>query len=164
MTSFFPDVNTWLALAWEGHVHHSSAIAWFESVAPTSPLIFSRYSQLGLLRLVTNSQVMGGTTLSLEEAYALYDAMVTDSRIELLPEPQGLDQVMRAISRPPARPSATKAIGDLYLISFAMSIPATLVTFDKAMARAAQALQTPVVLLSPRPSGTQTSKPSRRNH
>ncbi|MCC6589425.1 MAG: hypothetical protein IT168_22185 [Bryobacterales bacterium] len=163
MTSFFPDVNTWLALAWEGHVHHSVAIAWFQNVSAASPLIFSRYSQLGLLRLVTNSQVMGDSALSLQQAFSLYDSIMTDSRIELLPEPEGLDQLMRNISRPLARHSATKAIGDLYLISFAMSIPATLVTFDKAMARAVQTHQAPVVLLPPRSPGGPKGKPIHRD-
>ena len=150
MISYFPDVNTWLALAWEGHVHHSVAVGWAESTAEASRLIFCRYSQLGLLRLVTNSQVMGDSVVSLGGAFALYDDLIRDPRIQLAPEPPDLDRLMRAVSRPIVRQSATKAIGDLYLIGFAMAANATLVTFDKAMARALQAQQAPVVLLSRR--------------
>ena len=81
---------------------------------------------------------------------ALCDDLIRDPRIQLVPEPPDLDRLMRAVSRPFIRQSATKAIGDLYLIAFAMAANATLVTFDKAMARALQAQQAPVVLLPTR--------------
>ncbi len=148
MTSYFPDVNAWLALVCDGHSHHESAVAWFESVAESSRFIFCRYSQLGLLRLVTNAQVMGASVLNLQDAFALYDRLLEDSRIQLSSEPRGLDGLMRDASRPFARQPATKAIGDLYLISFAMAVEATLVTFDKAMARATRMQHFPVLLLS----------------
>lgn len=148
MTSYFPDVNTWLALAWDAHVHHVVAAAWFEGVPEPSRFLFSRYSQLGLLRLVTNAQVMADSAVSLEEAFALYDRLLEDPRIELRAEPQGLEGLMRSASRPFARQSATKAIGDLYLIAFAVAAEATTVTFDKAMARALRLRQSPVLLLS----------------
>ena len=147
MTSYFPDVNTWLALAWEGHGHHRAASGWFESVDEPCRLIFSRYSQLGLLRLVTNAQVMGGSVVSLEDAFAIYDRLLEDPRIELKEEPRGFEGLMRKASRPMARQAATKAIGDLYLIAFAVAAEATLVTFDKAMARALRKFQSPALLL-----------------
>lgn len=147
MTSYFPDVNTWLALAWGGHVHHGAAAAWFEGVAEPSRFLFSRYSQLGLLRVVTNTQVMGDSVIGVQDAFALYDGLLEDPRIELLPEPPGLDRLMRTISRPFAR-AATKVIGDLYLMAFAAASEATMVTFDKAMARALRRRQGSVLLLS----------------
>ncbi len=148
MTSYFPDVNTWLALAWDGHVHHPGASAWFDGIPETSKVIFSRYTQLGLLRLVTNGQVMGDSIVSLEDAFALYDRLLEDPRIDISPEPKSVDQLMRNASRPFARQTATKAIGDLYLIAFAVATEATMVTFDKAMARALRLQQSPVLLLS----------------
>jgi toxin-antitoxin system PIN domain toxin len=148
MTSYFPDVNTWLALSWEGHVHHAVAATWFEGVSEPSRFLFSRYSQLGLLRLVTNAQVMGDSVVSLEHAFGLYDRLLQDSRIRLYAEPHSLDQVMRASARPFSRQSATKVIGDLYLTAFAVAAQATIVTFDKAMARALRARKDPVLLLS----------------
>lgn len=147
MTSYFPDVNTWLALTWNGHVHHGSAVAWFDTVEAPCRFIFSRYSQLGLLRLVTNAQVMGDSVLDLRSAFGLYDEMLEDPRIEFHAEPPGLDTVMRTAAGPFARQPATKAIGDLYLIAFAAACDATVVTFDKAMARAVRTRRSPVVLL-----------------
>lgn len=59
MTLFFPDLNVWLALAVEGHVHNTAASRWQRSMPGDSRLIFSRYTQIGLLRLLTNSAMMG---------------------------------------------------------------------------------------------------------
>jgi toxin-antitoxin system PIN domain toxin len=148
MTSYFPDVNTWLALTWEGHVHHPAAKAWFESVPDPSRFVFSRYSQLGLLRLVTNAQVMGDSVFNLQDAFALYDRLLEDPRIALNAEPRRLDELMRGAARPFARQPATKAVGDLYLIAFAAAAQATMVTFDRVMARVLRARQNPVLLLS----------------
>jgi predicted nucleic acid-binding protein len=50
------DVNVWLAFAVDGHPHHKAALkAWGELKRPT----FCRITQLGLLRLLCNRQVMG---------------------------------------------------------------------------------------------------------
>jgi uncharacterized protein len=148
MTLYFPDVNTWLALTWSRHVHHSAAVTWFEGVSDPSRFLFSRYSQLGLLRLVTNAQVMADSVVNLATAFALYDEMLQDSRIEWRAEPEGLESLMRALAQPHARLAATKAIGDLYLMAFAVAADATMVTFDQAMARALRRREFPVVLLS----------------
>ena len=94
MTSYFPDVNTCLALAWDGHVHHPTAIAWFNGLPEACRRVFSRYTQLGLLRLVTNTQVMGDSIVSLQDAFALYDRLLEHSRIEMNLEPQSVDRLM----------------------------------------------------------------------
>jgi toxin-antitoxin system PIN domain toxin len=148
MTSYFPDVNTWLALAWEGHLHHRTAARWFEGLTEPSELLFSRYSQLGLLRLLTNAQVMGRSVATVSAAFAVYDEFLADPRISLTPDPETLDPLMRALSKPFAHQTATKLIGDLYLIAFAAAAGATLVTFDKAMASAARKRRSAVLLLS----------------
>ena len=141
-------MNTWLAPAWEGHVHHQTAAAWFEGVPEPSQFILSRYSQLGLLRLITNAQMMGDSVISVEDAFALYDDLLADPRIGLRAEPDDVERLMRTVSKPFARQAATKLIGDLYLMAFAMAAEATMVTFDKAMARALRLRRSPVLLLS----------------
>ncbi len=52
-----PDVNIWIALAAEGHVHHAPAREWFTAQADVS-VAFCRITQMGLLRLLTNPDVM----------------------------------------------------------------------------------------------------------
>ena len=64
------DVNVWLAFAVDGHPHHKAALkAWGELKRPT----FCRITQLGLLRLLCNRQVMGNDALEPEDAWAEYE-------------------------------------------------------------------------------------------
>jgi predicted nucleic acid-binding protein len=50
---FLPDINLWLALAFESHVHHAAAKGWFEGLT-SERCSFCRLTQQGFLRLVTN--------------------------------------------------------------------------------------------------------------
>lgn len=67
--SYFPDVNIWIAIAAAGHLHHRTAKEWFDSI--DDPIVFSRVTQMGFLRLLTNPKVMGGEVLSPEHAWVL---------------------------------------------------------------------------------------------
>jgi len=55
----FPDINVWVALTYERHVHHVSARNGLRGLAPTPRLFFCRLTQLGLLRLLSEPAVMG---------------------------------------------------------------------------------------------------------
>ena len=57
----FPDVNVWMALSFQGHVHHEIAREWFESLddPDDARLCFCRITQLSFLRLITAEAVMG---------------------------------------------------------------------------------------------------------
>ena len=101
MRSFlFPDVNVWVALTYEGHVHHRVAKTWFESLPPEVHLFFCRITQLGLLRLLTTEAVMGKVeVLTQPEAWNAYGRWFEDGRISFLPEPSGLEPAFREISR-----------------------------------------------------------------
>jgi toxin-antitoxin system PIN domain toxin len=138
MTLFFPDLNVWLALTDDGHAHNSVAWAWFNALADGSTLIFSRYTQIGLLRLLTNAVVMGGKTITLREAWAVYDGWLEDPRVEFFPEPRHVDAGFRAATEPFAGKTASKWVGDCWLLAFAEAAQARLVTFDRALWQVAQ--------------------------
>ena len=87
MTSFFPDINIWLALSVTKHVHNGRATTWLESLIPESRLLFSRYTQLGVLRLLTNEAMMGNFSMSVGAAWAYYDELLSDERVSFHPEP-----------------------------------------------------------------------------
>jgi predicted nucleic acid-binding protein len=53
-----PDLNVWLALSWANHMHSDAAWAWF-SRQEDNRFFFCRFTQLGLLRLLATSAVMG---------------------------------------------------------------------------------------------------------
>jgi predicted nucleic acid-binding protein len=50
---FLPDINVWLALAFESHVHHEVAKGWLEGLS-SEGCAFCRTTQQGFLRLATN--------------------------------------------------------------------------------------------------------------
>ncbi len=139
MTSFLIDINVWLALSWNIHPYSNAAYRWLES-APRhkTRLLFCRVTQLGLLRLLTNNLVMGESVLNVEAALAVYDRWSEDPRVEFATEPRGLDPALRLTLADFSKKAATKAIMDAYLAAFAEKEAATLVTFDKALARLAQ--------------------------
>ena len=72
-TSLFPDINVWVALTYEGHTHHSTAAAWFATVPSDATLAFCRFTQLGLLRLLTAKAVMSDEVMTQSQAWAAYD-------------------------------------------------------------------------------------------
>jgi hypothetical protein len=65
-----------------------NAWKWLRSLPDDITLIFSRQTQLGLLRLLTNRPAMGEYTLTLGKAWAVYDRWLDDPRVELYPEPR----------------------------------------------------------------------------
>jgi predicted nucleic acid-binding protein len=69
MTSLsFTDVNVWLALLLEDHVHRASARAWWEAGWPET-VAFARLKQAGVLRLLTTSGAMGGKPFTMAGAW-----------------------------------------------------------------------------------------------
>ncbi len=130
-TSLFPDINVWVALTYEGHVHHVTAAAWFEALPPDATLAFCRFTQLGLLRLLTAAAVMGDEAMTQPQAWAAYDRWLQDPRVELVDEPAELDACFRALTR--RRQPATKDWADSFLAAFATVGQLTLVTFDRGL-------------------------------
>jgi toxin-antitoxin system PIN domain toxin len=119
-----------------GHVHHPAAWRWFQS-RTDDRIAFCRFTQLGFLRLLTNEAAMGEEVLTLAAAWRSYDLWRSDPLVESLLEPDGLDSAFRRVTRPFENRPATKWIGDCYLLAFALCSGATLVTFDRALARLA---------------------------
>ena len=127
----FPDINVWVALSYDRHVHHLAALQWFEALAPTSRLFFCRLTQLGLLRLLSAPAIMGSDEAkSQREAWKAYDIWLDDPRIEFLDEPGGLESAFRGLTR--SVQASPKDWADSYLAAFAQVARLTIVTFDRA--------------------------------
>ena len=130
-TSFlFPDINVWVALTHGRHVHHLAANDWLDSLEPDVRLCFCRFTQLGLLRLLTADAVMADDVLTQREAWASYDRWAEKEHVKYLDEPAGIERRFRELTRT-AR-SSPQAWADAYLAAFAESSQVTLVTFDRA--------------------------------
>jgi uncharacterized protein len=125
-------VNVWLALAHEIHPHHQTARAWGESLQSDAALSFCRFTQLGLLRLLTNESAMGPDVLTQAKAWAVYDAFSTTARARFLDEPDGLDPIFRKQTN--RNEVSTKQWADGYLAAFSLAASLALVTFDRSLA------------------------------
>jgi uncharacterized protein len=129
----FPDVNVWIALTLEEHVHHVRARVWFESISGSGRLFFCRFTQLGLLRLLTAEGVMGhDQVMGQAEAWRTYDRWLQDERIGFLEEPSEIEPAFRALTQ--SGQPAPKDWADCYLAAFASSAQLTFVTFDQTSA------------------------------
>lgn len=129
-SSFLPDINAWLALATERHVHHLIVSDWLASLDIDIRLHFCRFTQLGLLRLLTTEAVMKEDVCTQIEAWSIYDRLLKNDNVSLLDEPPHVDPRFRALTR--TRRASPKAWGDAYLSAFAEASQVTLVTFDRA--------------------------------
>jgi toxin-antitoxin system PIN domain toxin len=133
MTSLvFPDINVWLAMAFAAHAHHTSAKKWFDALSEQEELIFCRFTQLGLLRLLTLPAVMGNRVKTQPQAWQIYDTFVMDGNARLMQEPRLLDRSFRRFASLDS--ASPQSWADGYLAAFAEEAGAILVTFDKTLA------------------------------
>ncbi len=126
----FPDINVWLAVAAPEHVHAVVARRWWEQEIGT--IAFSRFTQLGFLRLMTTAAVMDGKPLTITEAWRVYDRFYEDDRVTLLSEPPEVEKRFR--EKATGRTVSPKVWADAWLLAVAQASEGVLVTFDKALA------------------------------
>jgi len=132
MKSYFPDLNVWIAYAFEGHQHHLSATTWFAGLEQDT-VCFCRFTQIGFLRLLTHPGVMQVDVRSQAQAWKTYDLLLQDDRVSFQEEsdPEGIETVLRRLTS--ARRSSSKQWPDAFLVAFAQVAGLTLVTFDRGM-------------------------------
>ncbi|MBV8707130.1 MAG: PIN domain-containing protein [Acidobacteriaceae bacterium] len=126
----FPDVNVWLALILDHHVHRTAALQWWNR-PDTGQVGLLRLTQTSVLRLLTTAAAMDSKPLTLSEAWQTYDRLYEDDRVALFPEPTGLERDFRRLSS--AKTASPKVWADAYLVAFASCHQGQLVTFDRAL-------------------------------
>jgi toxin-antitoxin system PIN domain toxin len=132
---FLPDVNLWLALAFESHIHHAPAKRWFESFS-SEGCSFCRMTQQGFLRLATNPQAFEQETATLSEAWEIYDLFLADPYIFYSEEPAQIEQTWRKFTQ--GQVFSPKVWNDAFLAAFATTGNFHLVTFDVGFRRFAE--------------------------
>jgi uncharacterized protein len=132
MKFYFPDINVWVAAAYQGHQHHSSASAWFASV-DDGKIGFCRITQLGFLRLLTHPVVMRDEVMTPIAAWSTFDRLANDDRVTFYAEPEqdDLQSSFREITT--TKGFAHSQWPDAYLAAFASVGGLTLVTFDRGL-------------------------------
>jgi toxin-antitoxin system PIN domain toxin len=119
-------------MAHEIHPHHGIAMEWGESLSSDAILSFCRFTQLGLLRLLTNQSAMGADVLTQAKAWRVYDAFLKTDQARVIEEPRGIDPLFRRHTD--RNESSTRQWADAYLAAFAEAANLPLVTFDRALA------------------------------
>lgn len=124
------DVNVLLALVAERHADHQTCVAWWKGRSDCEPVLICREVQAALLRLLSNSAVMGQEALTLSQAWSVYAHLLRNGGFKRVLEPCGLDVEWERLCRPFGR--SPKVVMDAYLAAFAMAGGYTLVTLDRA--------------------------------
>jgi len=133
MKSYLVDVNVWVALAYDRHVHHTAARNWFEPLGPDQAL-FCRLTQLAFLRLLTNPRVMGRDVVSQRQAWRVFDRMMSDARVAFFAEPPDVEAAFRR--RTQSAHPATHSWSDAYLAAVAVTGRMAVATLDQGFAGA----------------------------
>ena len=127
-----PDVNVWIAFAWQGHVHHEIVKPWFAALE-RGQAAFCRVTQMGFLRLITNARVMGRDVLSQRNAWKIYDELARDSRVTFATESADVEPQWKRYTQ--ARSTGTNIWTDAYLAALASVQGMRLVTLDRGLGR-----------------------------
>lgn len=122
------DSNVWLALLFVEHLHNEAARRWFDGLAAGEAGL-CRMTQLGLIRLLGTSQIMGKHAVSASEAWRRVVALLEDERVEFLPEPADLDAYLPGPFR--YKTPTRHLVNDAYLAAFAMASGRRLTTLDQ---------------------------------
>ncbi len=126
-----PDINVWLALTFDSHVHHPAAKTWFDGLPNDAVCYFCRLTQQGFLRLATNRSVFGKHAVKLPDAWQKYDDFLGDPRVVYAGEPADLEKHWRIYTQ--SQSFSPQVWNDAYLAAFALAGNLNLVTFDKAL-------------------------------
>ena len=125
-------MNVWVALVHEIHPQHRAASGWGESLGDDTVAFFCRFTQMGLLRLLTNHSAMGEDVLSQSQAWETFDTLLANPGNRMMAEPRGIDPLFRQLTD--RDEASTKQWADGYLAAFAEAAGLTLVTFDRPLA------------------------------
>jgi toxin-antitoxin system PIN domain toxin len=122
----------WFALAHDIHPHHDIVAAWGESLDSDTAVYLCRFTQLGLLRLLTNPSAMGEDVLTQSQAWKAFDALLENPGNRMIEEPPRIDTLFRQNTN--RDEVSTKQWADGYLSAFATAAGIRLVTLDRALA------------------------------
>jgi hypothetical protein len=130
--TYLPDINLWIALTLEDHVHHSPALRWFAGADDF--IVFCRVTEMGFLRLLTNKHVMSKNVCSTRDAWRLLERIRRDERVLFASEPPGIGAAWQLTTSSMVKTSASFWT-DAYLSAFVRMAGYVLVTFDRGFSQ-----------------------------
>jgi predicted nucleic acid-binding protein len=134
------DVNVFVALLAENHIHHPLVTSWFNT--PGLPWAICPFTEAGFLRNATASRP---GQISMSEASAVLATMAQHPGYHYLPIAADWHTLCSPFFK---RLYGTKQVTDAYLLGLAVREKLVLVTLDKAILHLAGEHQSHVLLLS----------------
>src|ERR1700736_5639663 len=128
MKSYLADINVWVAITHEAHMHHERAREWFHQL-DRNQAWFCRFTQMGLLRLLTNHKVMGDRVRTRNGAWDIVDRFHQNGRVQYLDEPPGVTVAFRRLTQRDLRGNSTWS--DAYIGAVAQCSGLTVAPFDR---------------------------------
>jgi toxin-antitoxin system PIN domain toxin len=133
--SILADVNVWLATVLEPHPHHQAVVRWWrDAVLPSGDRVaLCRITQLGLVRLLTNEQVMGKERQTNAQAWEVQKRLLSQTPVFFADEPEGVETTLEELANQTG--SSPGFWSDAYLAAFARAAGWSLVSFDRGFRR-----------------------------
>lgn len=121
-----PDVNVWLALVDENHIHHEKAKTYWQH--QSSPeIVFCRITTLAFLRLSTHPKVLS-RPLSVDEVWEIYQRYRTEHQVGYMDDSPDIDAEFIKMTR--LADFAHHLWTDCYLAALARFQCCRIVSFD----------------------------------
>jgi len=120
------DVNVWLALVDENHVHHERALYYWQNQAD-SQIAFCRVTLLGFLRLSTHPKVLS-RPLTPSDAWEIYQRYRVEAHVVFVEDSSEIDAGFMACSR--QSDFVHRMWTDGYLAAFAQFNTCRIISFD----------------------------------
>lgn len=122
------DANVLLPLLTEGHAHRAPANAWWEA-CEDGDVGLALPVRMALLRLLSNSRVMGSSVLRPAQAWSTVQVLIDDPRVEPVePTPEHDKRWYACVARREPSPDLWT---DAWLAALAQSHDCEMVTFDR---------------------------------
>ena len=130
-SAFLLDSNIWVALAFEKHPAHLSALDTFANASPTRPACFCRATQQSFLRLASTPAIFrsyGVSAMTNDDVLRSFELFTSLETVAFRDEPSGLAALWPRLA---ARSSASPKVWmDAYLAAYAITAGLTMVTAD----------------------------------
>jgi uncharacterized protein len=123
--AYLLDLSLVIALVSEDHIHHSSAMEWFDT--PELKWALCAFTEAGLLRFLTHPKIRD---LPMDEAVAILSSLKREAGYHYLPVMADWHQATAPFA---ARLHGHKQITDAFLLGIALQEGFILTTFDKAI-------------------------------
>lgn len=132
MTGDFPDVNVWVAMTVPHHGLHRAADRYWNEES-VEPIVFCRTTALGLVRVCSGKNAIGGEPLSVEDSWRKYLLWRSDEDVNFMEDPYRVDEELERLIG--LGVVSSKNSTDAYLAAFAISAELRLITFDAGFER-----------------------------